>query len=30
MRLWMSDEDGLAKAFCSMLIIISPGMRKAV
>ena len=29
MRLWISDDDGLAKAFCSMLIIMS-GIRNAV
>ncbi|MNF16828.1 hypothetical protein D3C80_2200290 [compost metagenome] len=30
MRLWISDDDGLANAFCSMLIIMSPGIRNAV
>src|SRR3546814_7720455 len=27
MRLWIKDDEGLAKAFCSMLIIMSPGIR---
>ncbi|KAF1021815.1 MAG: hypothetical protein GAK30_01503 [Paracidovorax wautersii] len=28
--LWISDDEALAKAFCSTLIITSPGIRKAV
>lgn len=28
--LWMIEDELLAKAFCSTLIITSPGIRKAV
>jgi hypothetical protein len=27
---WISDDEELAKAFCSTLIITRPGIRKAV
>ena len=27
---WISDDDELAKAFCSTAIITSPGIRNAV